>query len=149
LVAVFSVPEDAIRAALVHPRVLVASDAIMVDGKGHPRASSTNARVLGHYVRDEKALPLMTALRKLTLMPAQRLQHRAPAFARKGRVQEGADADLTIFDPATIAERATWAAPTTPPAGIDYVLVGGTPVVERGQLRGDATPGKPLRAPRR
>ena len=57
------------------------------------------SRVLGHYVREEKALDLMTALKKMTLMPAQRLEKRAPIFKDKGRIRVGADADLTVFDP--------------------------------------------------
>lgn len=149
LVAVFSIPEDAVRAALAHPLVVVASDAIMSDGKGHPRNAGTNARLLGLYVRDQRVLSLMEALRKITLLPAQRLEARAPALLRKGRIRPGADADLTLFDPARVRDRATWAAPATPPEGIEYVLVGGAPVVERGALRPDRSPGRPVRGPRR
>lgn len=147
MVAVFSIPEDAVRAAIAHPAAIVASDAVMREGKGHPRSAGTNARLLGEYVREQKTLPLMEALRKITLMPAQRLERRAPVFKDKGRVRVGADADLTLFDPATVRDRATWTAPTTPPAGIPYVLVAGLPVVEGGVPRKDALPGRPLRAP--
>jgi N-acyl-D-aspartate/D-glutamate deacylase len=150
MVAVFSIPEEMVRAAIAHPLVIVASDAVMENGKGHPRSGSTNARLLGVYARDEKVLPLMEALRKITLMPAQRLERRVPAMREKGRIRVGADADLTLFDPARVRDRATWAAPTTPPDGIDYVIVGGVPVVERGVLRGgDVRPGHPVRAPTR
>jgi N-acyl-D-aspartate/D-glutamate deacylase len=147
MVAIFSIPEEMVRAAIAHPLVIVASDAVMANGKGHPRSSSTNARLLGHYVRDEKVVPLMEALRKITLLPAQRLERRAPAMRDKGRIRVGADADLTLFDPARVRDRATWAAPTTPPDGIDYVIVGGVPVVERGRLRRDVRPGRAVRAP--
>ena len=147
MVAVFSIPEEMVRAAIAHPLVIVASDAVMENGKGHPRSASTNARLLGVYVRDEKVLPLMEALRKVTLMSAQRLERRAPAMRDKGRIRVGGDADLTLFDPARVRDRATWTAPTTPPAGIDYVIVGGVPVVERGMLRRDVRPGHPVRAP--
>ena len=147
MVAVFSVPEEMVRAAIAHPLVIVASDAVMENGKGHPRSAATNARLLGAYVRDEKVLPLMEALRKITLMPAQRLERRAPAMRNKGRIRAGADADITVFDPARVRDRATWTAPTTPPEGIDYVIVGGVPVVERGVLRRDVRPGRPVRAP--
>ena len=147
MVAIFSIPEEMVRAAIAHPLVIVASDAVMANGKGHPRSAATNARLLGVYVRDEKVLPLMEALRKITLMPAQRLERRAPAMRDKGRIRVGADADLTLFDPARVKDRATWTAPTTPPAGIDYVIVGGVPVVERGVLRRDVRPGRPVRAP--
>jgi N-acyl-D-aspartate/D-glutamate deacylase len=147
MVAVFSIPEDAVRAALAHPLVVVGSDAVMKDGKGHPRSAGTNARLLGHYVREERALPLMEALRKITLLPAQRLEGRTPALRNKGRVRVGADADLTLFDPARVLDRATWNAPTLPPDGIPHVLVGGIPVVEKGVLRGERAPGRPVRAP--
>jgi N-acyl-D-aspartate/D-glutamate deacylase len=146
MVAVFSIPEDAVRAALAHPLVVVASDAVMKDGKGHPRSAGPNARLLGRYVREEKALPLMEALRKITLMPAQRLEARAPAFREKGRVRVGADADLTLFDPARVLDRATWSEPALPPDGIPYVLVGGVPIVDHGILRPAAVPGRGLKA---
>jgi N-acyl-D-aspartate/D-glutamate deacylase len=149
MVAVFSIPEDAVRAAVAHPLALVASDAIMKDGKGHPRSAGTNARLLGAYVREQKVIPLMEALRKLTLMPARRLEGRAPAFRDKGRLRVGADADLTVFDPARVRDLATWSEPATAPAGIEYVIVGGVPVVERGVLRRDVRPGRPVRAPLR
>ena len=147
MVAVFSIPEEMVRAAIAHPLVIVASDAVMANGKGHPRSGSTNARLLGHYARDEKVLPLMEALRKITLLPAQRLERRAPAMRDKGRIRVGADADLTLFDPARVRDRATWTAPAAPPEGIESVIVGGVPVVERGVLRRDVRPGRPVRAP--
>ena len=147
MVAIFSIPEDMVRAAIAHPLVIVASDAVMEKGKGHPRSAATNARLLGHYVRDQKVVPLMEALRKITLLPAQRLERRVPAMRDKGRVRVGADADLTLFDPARVRDRATWSAPAEPPDAIDYVIVGGVPVVERGVLRGDVRPGRPVRAP--
>lgn len=147
MVAIFSIPEDAVRAAIAHPLVVVASDAVMKDGKGHPRSAATNARLLGVYVREQKALSLMEALRKITLMPAQRLERRAPALRSKGRLRVGADADLTLFDPDRVRDLATWSAPTTPPEGIPYVLVDGVPVVERGVVRRDVAPGRPVRAP--
>ena len=128
---------------------MVASDAIMKNGKGHPRSAGTNGRLLGHYVREQKLLSLMEALRKISLMPAQRLQRLAPAFERKGRVQVGADADLTVFDPALVQARASWAEPTLPTAGIAYVFVSGTAVIEGGEMKTGLTPGKGLRAPRR
>ena len=149
MVAIFSIPEEMVRAAIAHPLVIVASDAVMENGKGHPRSASTNARLLGVYARDEKVVTLMEALRKITLLPAQRLERRAPAMRDKGRIRVGADADLTLFDPTRVRDRATWTAPAMPPEGIDYVIVGGVPIVERGVLRRDVKPGRPVRAPMR
>jgi N-acyl-D-aspartate/D-glutamate deacylase len=147
LVAIFSIPESAVRAALAHPQVIVASDAVMQNGKGHPRAAGTYARLLGHYVRAEKVLPLMEALRKITLLPAQRLERHAPALKAKGRIRVGADADVTIFDPARVRDRATWSKPSLQPEGIPYVLVDGVAVVKEGELRRELAPGRGVRAP--
>ncbi|HET9314281.1 MAG TPA: amidohydrolase family protein [Vicinamibacteria bacterium] len=148
-VAIFSIPETAVRAALAHPLVMVASDAVMTKGRGHPRSAGTNARLLGVYVREQQALPLMEAIRKVTLLPAQRLEQRAPAFRAKGRVSVGADADLTLFDPERVEDRATWASPALPPDGIPYVLVGGVPVVSKGRIVPGTLPGQGVRAPMR
>jgi N-acyl-D-aspartate/D-glutamate deacylase len=148
-VAIFSIPETAVRAALAHPLVMVASDAVMTKGRGHPRSAGTNARLLGVYVREQQALPLMEAIRKVTLLPAQRLEQRAPAFRAKGRVSVGADADLTLFDPERVKDRATWASPALPPDGIPYVLVGGVPVIAKGRIVPDTLPGQGMRAPMR
>lgn len=147
MVAIFSIPEAAVRAAVAHPLVIVASDAVMAKGKGHPRSAGTNARLLGVYVREQKALPLMEAIRKVTLMPARRLEKRAPAFRDKGRVRVDADADLTLFDPERVRDGSTWTSPTLPPEGIPYVIVGGVPIVSKGRIVPNAWPGQGVRAP--
>ena len=119
MVIIFSIPETAVRTALADPIVMVASDGMPITGpKVHPRGQGTFSRVLGHYVRDEKVLDLMTALRKMTLMPAQRLEKRAPVFQNKGRIRVGADADITVFDPNTILDKATFEEPLQFSAGI-------------------------------
>ena len=115
--------------------------------KVHPRGQGTYSRVLGHYVREEKVLDLMTALRKMTLLPAQRLEKRAPAFRDKGRIRVGADADITIFDAARIIDKATFEDPLQYSEGIQFVLVNGTPVLRDGQLVDGVFPGKAARAP--
>jgi N-acyl-D-aspartate/D-glutamate deacylase len=79
---------------------MIASDGVLENGIGHPRNAGTYARVLGRYARQEGLLSLMEALRKMALMPAQRLERRVPAMRDKGRLRVGADADITIFDPA-------------------------------------------------
>jgi dihydroorotase len=140
--------EEIVRAALVSPLTMIASDGIPYEADlSHPRSAGTYARVLGHYVRDQQALSLMEALRKMTIMPAQRLERRVPAMVNKGRIRTGADADITIFDPDQVIDNATYEAPARFSEGIRYVLVGGVPVVEEGQLREDARPGRPVRAP--
>jgi len=110
------------------------------EGKGHPRAAGTFARVLGRYVREQHALTLMDAVRKMTVMPADRLGMR-----NKGRIAAGADADLTLFDAARVADRATFEKAAQYSDGIPYVIVGGTVVVERGELVKDVFPGRAVR----
>ena len=140
--------EEQTRAAVVSPLTMIASDGFIVNGRGHPRTSGSYSKVLGTYVREEKALSMMDAIRKMTLMPAQRLEARVPAMAQKGRIKVGVDADLTIFDPATVIDRSTYEDATIPAAGIPYVIVGGQVVVDSGKVTA-ARPGKAVRAPLR
>jgi dihydroorotase len=148
IVVIHSIPEEATRTAVANPMVMIASDGMMITGaKVHPRGQGTFSRVLGHYVREEKALDLSTALRKMTLMPAQRLQKRAPAFQNKGRIRVGSDADITVFDAYRIIDKATYDAPLQYSEGIQFVLVNGVPVVKDGQLVEGIFPGRAARAP--
>ena len=136
---------------VAQPDVIAASDGIpFSQGRSHPRGAGTFARILGHYVRERGALSLMDALRKMTLLPAQRLEAVTPQMAAKGRVQAGADADLTLFDPDTVIDRATYDAPDRYSDGIRHVLVGGTFVVRDGELMEEVYPGRAIRgaAPR-
>jgi N-acyl-D-aspartate/D-glutamate deacylase len=148
IVVIHSIPEEAARAAVSNPMVMIASDGMMITGaKVHPRGQGTFSRVLGHYVRDEKALDLMTALRKMTLMPAQRLEKRAPAFQNKGRIRIGSDADITVFDAGRVIDKATYDDPLEYSEGIQFVLVNGVPVVKDGRLVEGIFPGRAARAP--
>jgi N-acyl-D-aspartate/D-glutamate deacylase len=147
-VIIHSRSEELTRAAVASPLTMIASDGFLEDGRGHPRTSGSFARVLGLYVREESALNLRDAIAKMTLMPARRLEARVPAMARKGRIRVGADADVTIFDPVEVIDRATYTDATIPSAGIPYVIVAGTLVVDGGELTG-ARPGGPVRAPLR
>jgi N-acyl-D-aspartate/D-glutamate deacylase len=99
-----AIPEEISRLAVADPRVMVASDGLIENGKGHPRGTGTIARVLGVYVRQQNALSLMDAIRKMSLLPAQRLEKAVPDMRAKGRIKVGADADITIFDPATVID---------------------------------------------
>jgi N-acyl-D-aspartate/D-glutamate deacylase len=138
-------PEEQTRMAVVSPLAMIASDGFIENGRGHPRTSGTYAKVLGKYVREDKVVSLMDALRRMTLEPARRLERRTPAMKNKGRVKVGADADLTIFDPATVIDRSTYEDATIPSAGIPYVIIGGQPVVDAGTVTA-ARPGRAIRA---
>ncbi len=147
-VVIFSIPEEAARTAIADPLIMIASDGMPLTGtKIHPRGQATFSRVLGHYVREERALDLMTALRKMTLMPAQRLEKRAPMFKDKGRIRVGADADITVFDADRIIDKATYEEPLRYSEGIQFVLVNGVAVVKDGQLVDGVFPGRAARAP--
>ncbi|MBR1990488.1 MAG: amidohydrolase family protein, partial [Firmicutes bacterium] len=127
LAVAFVMNEDEIRDAIVNEKGIVASDGLITLGKGHPRAAGTFPRVLGKYVREEKALPLIEALRKITLAPADRL-----GLKTKGRLEEGCDADITIFDPETIIDKADFTH-IERPEGIEYVIIGGQIAVKQGE----------------
>jgi dihydroorotase len=147
-VVIFMIPESIVRLAVADPLVMIASDGMPAMGASvHPRGQGTFARVLGKYVREEKVLDLMTALRKMTLMPAQRLEQRAPAFKNKGRIKLGADADITVFDPNSVLDAATFEKPLQYSEGIRFVLVNGVPVVSDGKLGEGVVPGRAARAP--
>ena len=145
MVIAHAIPESAVQAAVKHPSAMVGSDGGLRDGVGHPRSSGTFARVLGHYSRDLKLISLPEAIRKMTIMQAHRMEKRCPDFKRKGRIQVGSDADLAIFDPKTIIDRATFDQPANESWGMKHVFVNGQHVLENGILH-MAFSGKPLRA---
>lgn len=138
-------PESAVEAALRDPDVLVASDAVPVQPEtpGNPRAAGTHARILGHYVRDQGVLGLPEAIAKMTTLPARRIEQICPAMKQKGRIDAGTDADIVVFDPGQVAERATVLRPDQVSAGIRLVLVAGQMVVRDGRLTGNR-PGQAL-----
>ena len=137
--------EEMTRTAIESPLTMIASDGLIRGGRGHPRTSGTYAKVLGKFVREDGVLTLMEALGKMTIEPARRLQGYVPAMKTKGRLQVGADADITIFDADTVIDRSTYTEPTMPSHGIEYVLVNGVLVVEEGELVPDSRPGRPIR----
>ena len=147
MVAVFSMTEEIVTAAIKSPVTMIASDGILERGKGHPRTAGTYSRILGRYVREQRALTLMDALTKVTLMPAKRLERRVPSMKNKGRIRVGADADLTIFDPQSIVDKSTFQEPAKYSEGVRFVIVNGVSVVRDGQPQSNIYPGRAVRAP--
>ena len=113
-------------------------------GLGHPRGAGTFGKILGRYVREEAVLDLMDALSRMTIRPARRLEPFVQAMANKGRIRVGADADLTIFDPETVIDRATYANAMRTSEGFKYVLVNGVVVIDEGVLVDGVRPGRPV-----
>jgi N-acyl-D-aspartate/D-glutamate deacylase len=137
--------EDDVRLVMKQPWVAVASDGSAINlqepGVPHPRSYSTNPRVLGHYVRDEKLLTLEDAVRKMSSLPAQIL-----GLHDRGQIREGFAADVVLFDAAKVSETNTFEKPKSYPAGIPFTIVNGVVVIDKGQHTG-ARPGKPLMGP--
>ena len=146
IAAAYAIPEDDVTRALASPWMMIASDGILDAGhNNHPRASGTFTRTLAVYVREKKILSLMDALAKMTILPARRLEESSPQFRRKGRLSPGADADVVVFDPASVADRATVERPEWPAEGMEWVLVNGTVVKSPAGFQRSAHPGQPLR----
>jgi N-acyl-D-aspartate/D-glutamate deacylase len=135
-----------VRLAIANPPTTIASDGNLMNGQGHPRGAGTYERVLGKYVREEKALSLMDAIRKSTLMPAQRLESMSTQMRAKGRLKVDADADIPVFDAARVIDKATYENPAQYSEGFRYVLVGGTLVVRDGKLQEGVAPGQAIRS---
>lgn len=144
------VKEAWIERALQWPNMMVSTDALPaldLDTKTNPNIAGTFSRLLGHYVRDQKVLTLSDAIKRITLLPAQWLEQASPVFKHKGRIQVGADADLVIFDPKRIATTAAYGDPYQTSAGVNWVIVGGSVVIENGQRLEGRYPGRRLIAP--
>jgi N-acyl-D-aspartate/D-glutamate deacylase len=142
-VLVFSNTQEMVDKVIPNPLVMIASDG----AEGHPRNAGTYSRVLAQYVREKGTLTLMDAIRKMTLMPAEMLERSTPVGHHKGRMQEGADADVVAFDAATISDRATFEKPMEPSVGVHYLLVGGAVIVDDGKIVPDVFPGRALVGP--
>jgi dihydroorotase len=137
--------EETMEWILAQPDVMIASDGIpFVGGLSHPRGAGTFSRVLGHYVRERGIGTLSEAIGKMTIQPARRLEAVAPAMKRKGRIEVGADADITIFDPQNIIDRATYEQPAQNSDGIAYVIVAGQFVIRDGAEIAGVFPGQPI-----
>jgi N-acyl-D-aspartate/D-glutamate deacylase len=147
LVILFNNTEDMIDRVLRDPLPMIATDGFGYEaGNSHPRSAGTYSRILGVYVRERQVITLADAIRKMTLMPAQRLEARVPAMKNKGRICVGADADINVFDPATIRDRSTYEKGKAASEGVRYLLVNGTFVIRDGKLIDGVAPGKAIRA---
>jgi hypothetical protein len=133
-----------IKTGIAAPGVMIASDGMPYAKLAHPRTAGTFSRVLGKYVREDKVIDLNTAIEKMTLLPAKRLEVIAPMMRFKGRIQVGADADITIFNPNTIIDKATFEKGLEFSAGIEYVMVNGTFVLKQGKTVTTVFPGQPV-----
>ncbi len=133
-----------IATGIAAPGVMIASDGMPYAKLAHPRTAGTFSRVLGKYVREDKVIDLNTAIEKMTLLPAKRLEGISPMMRFKGRIQVGADADITIFNPNTITDKATFEKGLEFSAGIEYVIVNGTFILKNGKTVSNVFPGQPV-----
>lgn len=140
MVIAHAIPESAVQAAIKNDWAMVGSDGGLTKGVGHPRSAGTFSRVIGHYSRDMKLISLPQAIEKMTIQAAHRMQHKAPEFHKKGRIQSGCDADIVVFDPRTIIDRATFDEPALTSVGMHHVFVNGVAAISNGILT-DAKPG--------
>jgi len=152
--------------SILHPRILIESDEMfwmfmddhdhVINYEGdawplpentfsHPRSNGTFAKILRSYVRERGLLTMQEALRKMTLMPAQTLEGFVPQMKKKGRLQEGMDADIVVFNPETIGDVGTYEKPNQPAKGVQTLVVNGELVVDGGELILAAAPGRPIR----
>ena len=142
-VLIYSNTQEMVDKIIPNPLVMIASDGAV----GHPRNAGTYSRVIRQYVREKKTLTLMEALRKMTLMPAQMLERSTPAAHKKGRMQEGADADIVVFDPQTISDRSTFEKPMEPSVGVHELLVGGVLLIDQQKMVSNVYPGNAILGP--
>lgn len=139
--------EEWLQIALQSPATIIASDAMplfRLSTKVVPNGIGTFSRILAKYVRDLKLISLPDAIAKMTYLPAKRLEKTAPLFAKKGRIEVGADADIVLFNPELIQDHSTYESPFNSSTGMDYVIVDGKIVINNGVLEKEVYPGKHL-----
>jgi len=145
LVIMFNNTQAMVDRVIEDPLTMIASDG----APGHPRNAGTFGRVFAQYVRERRSLSLLDAIRKMSYMPAVRLERSTVEARKKGRVQVGADADLVILDPQTFRDRSTFEKPETPSTGVRFLLVNGTVVIDGGVVVPHVAPGRALVGPSR
>jgi N-acyl-D-aspartate/D-glutamate deacylase len=139
-VLIFMNTQERVDAVIANPLVMIASDG----EDGHPRNAGTFSKILARYVRELGSITLMDAIRKISLMPAERLEKSTAAARRKGRLQEGADADVIAFDPRTVSDRSTYRSPREPSVGMQYVIVNGSVLIDRAKMVPGVLPGRAI-----
>ena len=140
LIIMFSNTQAMVDQVIGNPLTMIASDG----APGHPRNAGTYGRVFAQYVRERRSLSLMDAMRKMSYMPALRLERCTPEARKKGRVQVGADADLVVFDPASFRDQSSFEKPSVPSTAVRYLVVNGTLVIDGGAIVAGVAPGRAL-----
>lgn len=140
-----SMPESELIMLLKDPDIMIGSDTIIEPHyNNHPRGAGTYSRLFGKYVREEKVLSMMDAIKKVSYLPAKRMEPSAPSMKYKGRIEVGGDADITIFNPDTIIDKATVKDTAAPSVGVEYVIVNGVIVKNKDGIVKGVKPGKPV-----
>ncbi|TRZ81410.1 MAG: D-glutamate deacylase [Sediminibacterium sp.] len=143
-VIIHNMQPEWLKIGMENPTVMIASDGMPYSALAHPRTAGTFSRVLGKYVREDKVIDLNTAIAKMTLLPAKRLESIAPSMRQKGRIQVGADADITIFNAAKIIDKASFEKGLAFSEGVEFVIVNGTLVLKNGKTVTGVFPGKAI-----
>ena len=143
-VIVHNMQPEWLKLGMQNPAVMIASDGMPYSALAHPRTAGTFSRVLGKYVREDKLLDLNSAITKMTLLPAKRLASIAPSMHLKGRIQVGADADITIFNADKIIDKASFDKGLAFSEGVEFVIVNGTLVLKNGKTVNGVFPGKAI-----
>ena len=142
-----SMPEEELIMCLEDPNIMIGSDTIIEpSGNNHPRGSGTYSRIFGKYVREDQVLSTMDAIKKVSYLPAKRMESAAPQMRYKGRIEIGADADITIFNPNTIIDKATVKNTSEPSVGVEYVIINGVIVKNKNGVVSGVHPGKPIKS---
>ncbi len=144
IVIIHNMKPEWIKTGIAAPGVIIASDGMPYSPMAHPRTAGTFSRVLGKYVREDKVIDLMTAIEKMTLLPAKRLESIAPMMRYKGRIQIGADADITIFNPNTVTDKGTFEKGLAFSEGVEYVIVNGMIALKNGKTVSNVFSGQPI-----